>query len=362
MAINKVAVVNAGIYTNPNTFSRSLSKAYEDLGTQINGIADIFTFGTRAPVSASDIADRWDWTTNTSITGQSSITDITGGLDGTSVYVYANSDYVNIDPIFVVYNPDPENSNENRPATIYESFIKLKSYTDIAIAQRTSALVNLVSTLDINLSGVEDGTIIYSVGEEIAASGWQFITNYGTGSDYGLVAPAGNKILANEDHLTLEAPIVNLETEYLKIGAANTAPTGTATNAGRIYYSGYDKNLHLVDEDGFDSALGASYYEESVPSFTYSLTANAVVNVFACNTGDGEISTLTLPSLSGVPSGRQVTIIDNAGGASSNNIEVYPDGSDQFVGYSAGPVIINTSNGVLSLMSSSFGWVVLYGR
>ena len=362
MSINKVSIINAGIYTNPNTFSRSLTKAYEDLGAEVNVLADVFTFAERAPVNSNDLEMRWEWTTNTSISGQTSITSIEEGLNGTSVYTYAAMDYVNIDPIFVVYNADPENSDESRPATIYESFIKLKSYTDTAIAQRTSALVNLVSTLDIDLTGVEDGTIIYSIGEEIAASGWQFITDYGMGADYGLVAPGGNKILANDGYITIEAPVFNVEAEYVRIGTVTTAPTGVDANAGRVYYSGYDKNLHLVNEDGDDFALGASYYEEDIVNLTSSLTADAGTNLFACATADDGPWTLTLPALSGIPTGRQIIVIDRQGGASANNIEVYPDGSDEFVGYASGPVVIDTDNGALGLMSTSFGWVVLYGR
>jgi hypothetical protein len=362
MSINKVSTLNAGIYINPNTFSRSLTKAYEDIGAQINTLADVFTLGERAPVNASDLLTRWEWTTNTNISGHTSITDVSNGLDGTAIYAYGAMDYVNIDPIFVVYNPDPENNNENRPATIYESFIKLKSYTDTAIAQRTSALVNLVSTLDIDLTGVEDGTIIYSVGEEIAASGWQFITGYSTGADYGLVAPGGNKILANDGYITIEAPVLNVEAEYVRIGTVTTAPTGVDANAGRVYYSGYDKNLHLVNEDGDDFPLGASFYEEDIVNLTFSLTADAGTNLFACATADDGPWTLTLPALSGVPSGRQIIVIDRQGAASFNNIEIYPDGSDQFVGYASGPVVIDTNNGALGLMSTSFGWVVLYGR
>lgn len=362
MSINKVSIINAGIYTNPNTFSRSLTAAYETLGTEINQLADIFTFTERAPVNPDDLMMRWEWTTNTSLSGQTSITAIEEGLNGTSLYTYAAMDYVSIDPIFVVYNPDPGNSNESRPATIYESFLKLKTYTDTAIAQRTSALVNLVSRLDIDLSGVEDGTIINSIGEEIAASGWQFITEYGTNDDYGLVAPGGNKLLANDGYLILEAPVVELETEYVRIGTATTAPTGADVNAGRVYYSGYDKNLHLVNEDGDDYPLGVSYYEEDVVNEISSLTANAATSLFTCATADDGPWTLTLPALSGVPVGRQIIVADRQSAASFNYIEVYPDGSDEFIGYTSGPITIDTNNGVLGLMSTTNGWLVLYGR
>ena len=363
MSVNKVSIVNAGIYTNPNTFSRSLTKAYEDLGTQVNQLADIFTFGERAVVNSLDLTSRWEWTTNNSLSGQTSITSIEDGLNGTSVYTYAAMDYFSIDPIFVVYNPDPGNSNESRPATIYESFLKLKTYTDTAIAQRTSALVNLVSTLDINLTGVEDGTIISSVGEEIAASGWQFITEYGTNDDYGLVAPGGNKLLANDNYLILEAPVVVLETEYVRIGTATTAPTGADANAGRVYYSGYDKNLHLVNEDGDDYPLGVSYYEENIGSLEYSLTADAGTNLFKCDTASDGPWILTLPVLNGVATGRQIIVADGSSAAGSlHYIEVYPAVGDSFIGYGSGPVTIDTNNGVLGLMSTVNGWVVLYGR
>lgn len=362
MSINKVSIINAGIYTNPNTFSRSLTAAYETLGTEINQLADVFTFAERAPVNYNDLTMRWEWTTNTSLSGQTSITTIEDGLNGTSLYTYAAMDYFSIDPIFIVYNPDPSNSDESRPATIYESFIKLKTYTDTAIAQRTSALVNLVSTLDIDLSGVEDGTIINSIGEEIAASGWQFITSYGTNTDYGLVAPGGNKLLANDGYLILEAPVVELETEYVRIGTATTAPSGADANAGRVYYSGYDKNLHLVNEDGDDYPLGVSYYEEDLVDETSSLTANAGTSLFTCATSDAGPWFLTLPALSGVSTGRQVIIADRQSAASTNYIEVSPDGSDQFIGYASGPVTIDTNNGVLGLMSTTAGWLVLYGR
>lgn len=252
MPINKVSVVNAGVYTNPNTFSRSLSKAYENLGTQINFMADAFAVGQRATV-IDGTDTRWSWNVETGMFGTSINSSVTG-LDGTSIYTYAGTDYLSIDPIFLSYNPD--NITQVRPATIYESFQKTKAYVDTAITERTSAILDIANSLDIDLTGASDGTIVISVSESAAPSPWKVITDYGATLDYGIVGPGGNKLLENVGHIGLEAAAVKFDTNYLDISACDTVPTGALADRGRIYYSSADSSLHLLDHDGNDTALG----------------------------------------------------------------------------------------------------------
>ena len=45
MAITKAPTVTAGISINPNSLTRSISKTYDQLGSTINTIADVFVFG-----------------------------------------------------------------------------------------------------------------------------------------------------------------------------------------------------------------------------------------------------------------------------------------------------------------------------
>jgi hypothetical protein len=143
--VNKIGSISAGIYTNPNTLSRSMSAAYSALGTQINTLADIFSYNQGAPVQ--DAVDlRWTWNFLAPTSRSGTITSINSGLSGTSVFTYAGDDYQSVNPLFRVVRPGF--ASETRPATIYETFLQYKNYVDTAIAAEASRLAPLVSTFN----------------------------------------------------------------------------------------------------------------------------------------------------------------------------------------------------------------------
>jgi hypothetical protein len=202
-----------------------------------------------------DMADyRWTWVADP-LTFTSSISPYTTGIDGTAIYSYANVDYSTVDPIFLMYNPT--NALEIRPATIYESFLNTKSYVDFAIAERTAAMLNIAASLNIELTGATDGSVIMSVNEVATASPWRIISEYGDNNDYGLVAPGNCKVIANAGFIGFEGNQIRFDTNCIALASAEAVPTGSISGYGRIYYSEGDSSLHLVDHDGNDTALGA---------------------------------------------------------------------------------------------------------
>ena len=361
MPINKVSTVNAGIYTNPNTFSRSLSKAYENLGTQVNLMADAFAMGERAPVL--DVIDaRWLWNANPAVFGES-INSISTGLDGTAMYTYGGSDYLSIDPIFLVYNPD--NISEVRPATVYEAFRQTKSYIDTAITERTSAIIDIVSGLDVDLTGAVDGTIVISVSEAVAPSVWKVIADYGSLLDYGIVGPGGNKLIENTDYIGLEAPAIKFDTNYLSLAACDTVPSGVLADYGRVYYESGDNRLHLVDEAGVDTGIALvsdlyDHIEGVADSTTWPLVMTTTSTTYLIDGSEGY--TLTLPDIADVQLGWEITIADKSNQASLNPIQISTVGSDTFVGYAASTIIIDNDSGLVRLQVTSQGWLILYTK
>lgn len=361
MPINKVSVVNAGVYTNPNTFSRSLSKAYENLGTQVNLMVDAFATEQRATViDATDT--RWTWNVETGMFGTSINSSVTG-LDGTSIYTYAGSDYLSVDPIFLTYNP--ENVSQVRPATVYESFQKAKSYIDTAIVERTSAILDIANSLDIDLTGAADGTIVISVSEAAAPSPWKVISDYGSNLDYGIVGPGANKLFENVGYIGLEAAAIKFDTNYLDLAACDTAPTGALAQRGRIYYNSEDNHLHLVNDNGLDEQIALEselfyHTEGSADSTTWPLVMTTNSTTYLIDGSEGY--TLTLPAIADVQLGWEITIADKSNQASLNPIKISTDGSDTFVGYGAMSIIIDNDSGLVRLQVTSEGWLILYTK
>ena len=361
MPINKVSVVNAGVYTNPNTFSRSLSKAYESLGTQVNLMADAFAAGQRATVI--DTTDtRWSWNVETGMFGTSINSSVTG-LDGTSIYTYAGTDYLSIDPIFLSYNPD--NITQVRPATIYESFEKTKAYIDTAITERTSAILDIANSLDIDLTGAADGTILISVSEAAAPSPWTVITDYGSNLDYCIVGPGGNKLFENTGYIGLEGAAIKFDTNYLDIAACDTVPTGALAGRGRVYYDSADNRLHLVDDAGVNNALAFEselygHIEATADSTTWPLVMTTNSTTYLIDGSEGY--SLTLPAIADVQLGWEITIADNSNEASAYPISISTVGGDTFVGYGESSLLIDNNSGLVRLQVTSQGWLILYTK
>lgn len=248
--LTKVGSITGGLYTNPNTFTRNLSLAYDALGLQINTITEILGQTQRSPVS--EILDnRWTYPVSPSNHG-TTINPATSGLDGTAIFTYAGSDYGLIDPTFLIENPD--NISLKRPATIYEAFLKLKLYTDKAIAERSAAIISMVTGSEINLTGAEEGALLQNLGGEVSASTWRFMTD---GGDFILRAPGGNYFVSNANQIKLQAPEVKFITNFLTLTDVEDIPSGAQAGVGRIYYSEADSSLHLVDHTGIDTALGS---------------------------------------------------------------------------------------------------------
>jgi hypothetical protein len=136
--MNKVGTVNTGIYVDHNSFARSLSKAYNDLGTQVNGAVDRLYTGPRAPAFEGD--ERWTYSPSSGDYG-TVLNPSSNGLDGTSIYSYAGSDYEGMNPIFLVY--DEDNKSLVRPASICETFLNLWTYVNNQVFTAQSS--NIVS-------------------------------------------------------------------------------------------------------------------------------------------------------------------------------------------------------------------------
>lgn len=363
--LNKVGSVTSGIYTNPNTFSRNLSGAYNSLGTQINTIVDILSAQQRSPVL--DVAEDNRWTYSiTPVAFGDSLNPATEGLDGTSIFTYAGSDYGIIDPIFLVTNP--EATEQKRPATLFESFIKLKQYTDTVIAQRSAAIISMVTGSEIDLSGAEEGAVLQNLGGNVAASTWKFMSDEG---DYILRAPGGNYFVSNANQIKLDAPEVKFVTNHLTLTDVDTVPTGASPGVGRLYYSTFDSALHLVDHYGNDNALGSggggsgwthtqTILDDTDSPYNATITSNS--NTYLIETAGGAF-TLNLPALSGVTNGSQVIISNYTGTAETNNITVVPNGTDSFLGVeiaSGESLVLDTNWATVGLQKTSVGWLILY--
>jgi hypothetical protein len=140
--ITPVGTVDVGIFINPNTFTRQIAKSYEIVGNRINLLSTIFTSGQRSPVRTSDT--RWTFAIPSNLSTNGSINDSANGLDGTTIYTYAGADYLLKSPLFLVTNNLA--TTEVRPATIYESFLKMMEYIDTQIATRYQAVLSTTNT------------------------------------------------------------------------------------------------------------------------------------------------------------------------------------------------------------------------
>jgi len=362
MGINKATVVNAGIYVNPNSFTRNLAASYQILGTQINVLADVFTFGQRAPVL--DIEDeRWSWVVPSTLAENGSINAHTKGLDATSIFSYAGTDYLTIDPLFLRTNP--LSSSQKRPATIYETFINYKSYIDISIQQRTNALLAITANNGVDLSGVLDGTILVSTGEEIDVSSWRFIADYPVSGSAAFRMPGANNIMSTATSVSIDAPLIKFDSNAIAIAAPGVTPSGALANYGRLYYKESESLLHLVDHNGVDSPIvvneGWVHSEVAVADEIASIVMNSNSTTYLVNSVPGNCF-LTLPLISDLHLGWQITIADRGSYAGLNNISIAAETGDEFIGYGAGPLFIDNDNGLVTLQATSFGWLILYSK
>ena len=302
MTISKAPSVTAGVAVNPNALTRSIARTYENMAETINGVADIFVFGDRCPVAEDDLSLRWDWTTG-NIAGVSTINDFNLGLDGTSLYLYGSSDYALIDPLFLVYNVIDNEVvlSESRPATIYESMMKMRTYIHEQIASNISPLIALTRPLEDFLASageVLDGTAVVIENDELSLSTWRF-TEYEVegdltpclfnGDDTGIIAgddllilhssavrfdggPLGGAFAYDTDGLTINtgAEALLLEstsdivlTPALTMPVLLTEPSTPPADYIKIYYNGTDSTTYVMDENGVSSALGAGGSSEN---------------------------------------------------------------------------------------------------
>jgi hypothetical protein len=143
--IDQVGNIDTGIFINPNTFTRQLSRSYEIMGSRINLLSDIFTTGQRAPVKEQD--SRWSWQIGSGFPVNGPINDSANGLDGTTIYAYAGADYLlksHVNGIFLRANPN--NPTQYRPSTIYEALLGVIEYVNAQIANRYIAIVSSTAT------------------------------------------------------------------------------------------------------------------------------------------------------------------------------------------------------------------------
>jgi hypothetical protein len=237
MALQKATVVNAGMYTNPNTFTRSLASSYQNMASQINVLADIFTFGERSPV-ADGVDARWEWSTAiNSETSAGMANPVSMGLDGTSIFTYAGSDYGNISYLFKVTN----SLDEDRPSTIYETFVNYKTYIDTAIAERTNALTTIVANTTTDLSGVENGTLLVCESEQISISNWSIVDDNLIGAGVINIVP-DNALYANDQYIVIEPTGPN----HIHIRPGGTIDASTAN----LILGGELTNVTVSDNEG----------------------------------------------------------------------------------------------------------------
>lgn len=392
MALQKATVVNAGMYTNPNTFTRSLASSYQNMASQINVLADIFTFGARSPV-ADGVDARWEWSTAiNSATSNGMANPVSLGLDGTSIFTYAGSDYGNISYLFKVTN----NLDEDRPSTIYETFVNYKTYIDTAIAERTNALTTIVANTTTDLSGVENGTILVCESEQISISNWSIVDNNLIGAGvinivpdntlyaddrYIVIEPTvpdhihirpGGTIDASTAKLILGGELTNVivsddEGQHVKINSRNETDDGSHVWAfSQDGYMSVPANKDLLDGVDGSSLTGGgnrvvTIYSQISSTYYMDGTANIVLAEY-----DGsDPFQIILPdsSESYVKVGYEITIADKNGeAATSSNISIYPNESDNILG-APGGIIIDTDYGLVNLKYVGDNhWFMMYGR
>jgi hypothetical protein len=391
MTLQRATVVNAGMYTNPNTFTRSLASSYENMANQINVLSEIFTFGERSPV-ADGIDGRWEW--STAINGASTngtANPVSMGLDGTSIFTYAGSDYGSLSYLFKITN----DLDEDRPSTVYETFINYKNYVDAAIAERTNALTTIVANTTTDLSGVENGTLLVCQDEQISISNWSIVDDNLTGAGVINIVP-DNALYANDQYIVIEptAPdhihirpggTIDDSTAKLILGGELTNVTVSDDEGQHVkIYSRNEDNdgshVWAFSEDGYmsvpankdllDAVDGSSltgggnrvaiYDSNEATSYIMNGTANIILTM----SGQDQIS-ITLPDSSEtyIKVGYEITIADMVGqAATSNNVAIYPNESDSILG-APGGIIIDTDYGLVNLKYVGGNhWLLMYGR
>jgi hypothetical protein len=401
MAITKAPTVTAGISINPNSLTRSISKTYDQFGETINTVADVFVFGDRCPVAADDLLSRWDWASGT-ITGNTAINDFSSGLDGTSLYIYGSPDYSMIDPTFLIYNivDGLPVLTETRPATIYESLLKLKGYVDQTVASNIAPIVSLTSDLEDFLSSnvdVANGTAVIIYDDELSLSTWKF-TEYAVGDDIypcifnefdtGIIAaddllivrssavqfdggPAGGSFSYDTDGFAVDtasaAILLSSETDVVLTPGVTfpislVEPSNPPSGHVKLYYSDEFSALRLRESDGTERSVGGGgAHIEAAPTGTASsLLITTSSTTYLVNAS--EPYTLTLPALAGLELGWEITIADRSNQAGTHNITINANGAETFIGYSTGPLIIDTNSGLVRLQVTSLGWLVLYTK
>lgn len=197
--ITPVGTVDVGIFINPNTFTRQIAKSYEIVGNRINLLSTIFTSGQRSPVRVSDT--RWTFNIPSNLSTNGSINDSANGLDGTTIYTYAGADYLLKNPLFLVTNNLV--ATEVRPATIYESFLKMMEYIDTQIATRYQAVLSATNTGGGTAGNADTGLITFDNVRIIGAG-----TASGDLSGYGTIelVPDLNRYI-HEQYLVIDPTI-----------------------------------------------------------------------------------------------------------------------------------------------------------
>lgn len=433
MPITRAPSLVAGVSTNPNTLTRSLVQSYSELAQGINFLAEVFSYGDLRPVSETDLVSRWGWSTNTSIADLTGIKDSAMGLDGTSIYTYASDlnstvSFLNKDPLFIIENVTEDGlafNGEKRPATIYESFLNMKTYVDTQVSTNLNPLLSLTSSLEAFLSaagaGAANGTIVTVENDEFSLSTWK-LTGYGYNSvtypallnanDTGILVgddtfkvlssnfellggPSGASFIYDTDGLvidTVDEPI-NFTADKIVFNSSYCMPVLSevpgslpSANQVKIYYSGFDDTLHVVKSDGDDVPIGTggsggSGYAERIIELSltgsgpYTLAPDdidedTIVDILGKNKltvlldADGPVI-YTLPSTATSAISVEVIVADISGTASSNNINIYPATGHQIIGVGDSlPVVINTDYGTVGFkwIDSQDAWLILYGR
>jgi hypothetical protein len=391
MTLQRATVVNAGMYTNPNTFTRSLASSYENMANQINVLSEIFTFGERSPV-ADGIDGRWEW--STAINGASTngtANPVSMGLDGTSIFTYAGSDYGSLSYLFKITN----DLDEDRPSTVYETFINYKNYVDAAIAERTNALTTIVANTTTDLSGVENGTLLVCQDEQISISNWSIVDDNLIGAGVINIVP-DNTLYASDQYIVIEPTgpsdihirpggTIDASTAKLILGGelTNVTVSNDEVQHVRIYSRDAADGSHVwaFSEDGYmsvpankdllDGVDGSSLTgggnrvvtidSQVQPNYAMDETANIVLAEY---NGNQEFQ-ITLPDSSEpyVKVGYEITIADKNGeAATSSNISIYPNESDSILG-APGGIIIDTDYGLVNLKYVGGNhWLLMYGR
>jgi len=310
MGVEKAPAVTLGMSVSPNAITRNIAKAYTDIAQQLNVVSDIFSYAQRRAVDSFDLSTRWQWTANTSITNLATINDITTGLDGTSLYLYAGTDYKLLDPLFLINNviDNVVSQTEVRPVTVYEGMLKLKQYVQSEIANNISPIINLTSSLENFLAGTDfigNGTAVIVQNDELSLSTWRF-TEYNLGEmgaipclfnefDTGIVASDNNLAIKSSSFSVLGGPVngnFNYSTDgfsvdtqtanidfsaigsgYIKVSPGLTfpylteAPSNPPADHVKLYYDATELSFYYLDAGGAAIPLGGGSASTGLVTF-----------------------------------------------------------------------------------------------